>query len=55
MNATLPGQPRIKITVDGNEAAASVAYRLNEVCCANGTTTPGFGTDYAELGHGRTG
>jgi hypothetical protein len=20
-------------TVDGNEAAASVAYRLNEVCC----------------------
>ena len=22
-----------RITVDGNQAAASVAYRLNEVCC----------------------
>ncbi len=22
-----------RATVDGNEAAASVAYRLNEVCC----------------------
>jgi pyruvate-ferredoxin/flavodoxin oxidoreductase len=31
MNATLPGQPRAKITVDGNEAAASVAHRVSEV------------------------
>src|SRR5246127_4162759 len=23
----------MRVTVDGNEAAASVAYRLNEVCC----------------------
>jgi len=23
----------MRITVDGNEAAASAAYRLNEVCC----------------------
>ena len=23
----------MRATVDGNEAAASVAYRLNEVCC----------------------
>src|SRR6516164_4867941 len=23
----------MKVTIDGNEAAASVAYRLNEVCC----------------------
>jgi len=23
----------VRVTVDGNEAAASVAYRLNEVCC----------------------
>jgi pyruvate-ferredoxin/flavodoxin oxidoreductase len=22
-----------RATIDGNEAAASVAYRLNEVCC----------------------
>ena len=25
--------PEMAVTVDGNEAAASVAYRLNEVCC----------------------
>ncbi len=25
--------PAARVTVDGNEAAASVAYRLNEVCC----------------------
>ena len=23
----------LRATIDGNEAAASVAYRLNEVCC----------------------
>ena len=23
----------MRVTVDGNEAAASAAYRLNEVCC----------------------
>jgi pyruvate-ferredoxin/flavodoxin oxidoreductase len=23
----------MRVTIDGNEAAASVAYRLNEVCC----------------------
>ena len=23
----------VRATIDGNEAAASVAYRLNEVCC----------------------
>jgi len=23
----------MRVTLDGNEAAASVAYRLNEVCC----------------------
>ena len=29
-----PGaRPLMRATVDGNEAAASVAYRLNEVCC----------------------
>src|SRR5689334_19446604 len=28
-----PGGPMTRVTVDGNEAAASVAYRLNEVCC----------------------
>src|SRR5246500_3174221 len=28
-----PGGPMTRATVDGNEAAASVAYRLNEVCC----------------------
>jgi pyruvate-ferredoxin/flavodoxin oxidoreductase len=31
MNATLPEQRRTKITVDGNEAAASVAHRVSEV------------------------
>src|ERR1035438_964928 len=28
-----PGGRMMRATVDGNEAAASVAYRLNEVCC----------------------
>src|SRR6201986_3724949 len=28
-----PGGLMTRATVDGNEAAASVAYRLNEVCC----------------------
>ncbi len=28
-----PGGPMTRATVDGNEATASVAYRLNEVCC----------------------
>src|ERR1700691_1990560 len=29
-----PGGERMtRVTIDGNEAAASVAYRLNEVCC----------------------
>src|SRR5262249_30492231 len=28
-----PGGFPMRVTVDGNEAAASVAYRLNEVCC----------------------
>src|SRR5512135_748424 len=28
-----PGGPMTRATVDGNEAAASVAYRLNEICC----------------------
>src|SRR4249919_836694 len=28
-----PGGRMTRATVDGNEAAASVAYRLNEVCC----------------------
>src|SRR3954451_16563381 len=27
------GDPMTRATVDGNEAAVSVAYRLNEVCC----------------------
>src|ERR1039458_1966447 len=27
------GRPLMRATLDGNEAAASVAYRLNEVCC----------------------
>src|SRR5205814_2889650 len=27
------GGPVMRATLDGNEAAASVAYRLNEVCC----------------------
>src|SRR6266487_835571 len=27
------GGPMTRVTVDGNEATASVAYRLNEVCC----------------------
>ena len=27
------GQPIKRVTIDGNEAAASVAYRLSEVCC----------------------
>src|SRR3989442_6291662 len=31
MNTTLPEQHRTKITVDGNEAAASVANRVSEV------------------------
>src|SRR2546428_9498475 len=31
MNTTLPEQHRTKITVDGNEAAANVAYRVSEV------------------------
>src|SRR5437016_5617476 len=31
MNTTLPEQRRTKITVDGNEAAASVAHRVSEV------------------------
>ena len=29
----VPEEPMTRATVDGNEAAASVAYRLNEVCC----------------------
>src|ERR1700689_5956708 len=28
-----PGGRMTRTTVDGNEAAVSVAYRLNEVCC----------------------
>src|SRR5271168_4665893 len=28
-----PGGLMTRVTIDGNEAAASVAYRLNEVCC----------------------
>src|SRR6202165_4588434 len=28
-----PGAGLMRATIDGNEAAASVAYRLNEVCC----------------------
>ena len=28
-----PGARLMRATIDGNEAAASVAYRLNEVCC----------------------
>src|ERR1700721_2511015 len=28
-----PGGLMTRATIDGNEAAASVAYRLNEVCC----------------------
>src|SRR5450755_4656538 len=28
-----PGGRMTRVTVDGNEAAVSVAYRLNEVCC----------------------
>src|SRR2546428_11490106 len=31
MNTTLPEQHRARITVDGNEAAASVAHRMSEV------------------------
>src|SRR5580704_6405141 len=27
------GEPLMRATIDGNEAAVSVAYRLNEVCC----------------------
>jgi pyruvate-ferredoxin/flavodoxin oxidoreductase len=27
------GKPITRVTIDGNEAAASVAYRCNEVCC----------------------
>ena len=29
----VPGTRLTRATIDGNEAAASVAYRLNEVCC----------------------
>src|SRR5208337_2034916 len=29
----VPGAAMTRVTVDGNEAAVSVAYRLNEVCC----------------------
>src|ERR1700722_8219690 len=29
----VPGAEMTRATVDGNEAAVSVAYRLNEVCC----------------------
>src|SRR5271165_4024464 len=29
----VPGAEMKRVTVDGNEAAVSVAYRLNEVCC----------------------
>src|SRR5215470_17055116 len=28
-----PGERLMRTTIDGNEAAVSVAYRLNEVCC----------------------
>ena len=33
LDRDVPGAPLMRATVDGNEAAASVAYRLNEVCC----------------------
>src|ERR1700719_4204977 len=29
----VPGAEMTRATVDGNEAAVAVAYRLNEVCC----------------------
>ena len=29
---TEPAQPAVIATIDGNEAVASVAYRVNEVC-----------------------
>src|SRR6201992_695186 len=32
------GEPMTRATIDGNEAAASVAYRLNEVCCISPIT-----------------
>ena len=28
-----PAREAMRATIDGNEAAVSVAYRLNEVCC----------------------
>ena len=31
MKTTLPEQPRTRITIDGNEAAASIAHRMSEV------------------------
>src|SRR5262252_5968017 len=31
MNSTLERQPRARVTVDGNEAAASIAHRMSEV------------------------
>src|SRR5689334_14264665 len=33
LDRDVPGARLMRATVDGNEAAASVAYRLNEVCC----------------------
>ena len=33
LDRDVPGADVMRATIDGNEAAASVAYRLNEVCC----------------------
>src|SRR6187200_2685851 len=33
LDRDVPGARLMRATIDGNEAAASVAYRLNEVCC----------------------
>ena len=33
LDRDVPGARVMRATIDGNEAAASVAYRLNEVCC----------------------
>src|ERR1039457_6664843 len=38
----------MRATVDGNEAAASVAYRLNEVCCIYPTTPPSPMAEWAD-------
>ena len=33
LDRDVPGAPLMRVTVDGNEAAASIAHRLSEVCC----------------------